>query len=342
MNLRRAVRTYIVPACVTAALGLSALIAAPPAMADPINDARTQLSQLEAQRSAIEDKYNDSKQRLAAAQTRENDLASDIAAQQKQLDALRPTIVWIVTMQRQSSGASMTVDFLMNDTADGFLTQLGTMNSVTNLINGQISQFVSEQDRLADLKSSLQSTVTSIQAEVATQKQLLADAKAKEDAQQKVLNRLTAQQRAAVTAATGGASTSKSKADNTDYTAPAPGSTKASAKALKALAYALKQKGKPYVYGGSGPNSFDCSGLTMMAYKQVGISLPHSAHLQARMGTPVKRADLLPGDLLFFYTPISHVGMYIGNGMMIHASNPRTGIKVSPIEASFNTARRIA
>ncbi|SEP19288.1 C40 family peptidase [Trujillonella endophytica] len=98
--------------------------------------------------------------------------------------------------------------------------------------------------------------------------------------------------------------------------------------AQRAVATALAQVGKPYVWGGGGPNSFDCSGLTQFAYASAGISLPHSSRMQSRMGTPVGLWSLQPGDLLFYYSPVSHVAMYIGDGMMVHASTPGRPVSV--------------
>ncbi len=92
--------------------------------------------------------------------------------------------------------------------------------------------------------------------------------------------------------------------------------------APRVVQIAYQQLGKPYRYAGSGPEVFDCSGLVMYCYAQVGISLPHSSYMQARCGVPVSYADLQPGDLVFFHG-YGHVGMYIGNGQYIHA--PRTG-----------------
>ncbi|MBB3674386.1 C40 family peptidase [Modestobacter versicolor] len=107
---------------------------------------------------------------------------------------------------------------------------------------------------------------------------------------------------------------------------------------------ALAQQGKPYVWAGAGPDSFDCSGLTQFAYAAAGISLPHSSRMQSTLGTPVARADLQPGDLVFFYSPVSHVGIYIGNGQMVHA--PTSGSVVSVVDVDlmggFNSARRLA
>ena len=107
---------------------------------------------------------------------------------------------------------------------------------------------------------------------------------------------------------------------------------------------AMAQRGKPYVWAAAGPGSFDCSGLTAYAYHAAGISLPHSSALQATMGQAVSRANLQPGDLVFFYSPISHVGIYIGNGQMVHAPTSGDVVKVARVDdmGAFAGGRRIA
>jgi cell wall-associated NlpC family hydrolase len=107
---------------------------------------------------------------------------------------------------------------------------------------------------------------------------------------------------------------------------------------------ALAQVGDPYVYGATGPNSFDCSGLTSYAYKAAGITIPRTSKLQSTFGTPVAKADLQPGDLVFFYSPVSHVGMYIGNGQMVHASTAGKPVAVVNLDSmpSYAGARRVA
>jgi cell wall-associated NlpC family hydrolase len=111
----------------------------------------------------------------------------------------------------------------------------------------------------------------------------------------------------------------------------------------QALQAAISRLGDPYVWGAAGPSQFDCSGLVMWAYQQVGISLPHFTGFQWNSGVHVSRNDLEPGDLVFFFPNISHVGMYIGNGMMIDAPNFREVVKVQPIYwSAFVGAVRIA
>ncbi|MGW6604510.1 NlpC/P60 family protein [Streptomyces sp. NPDC055036] len=102
-------------------------------------------------------------------------------------------------------------------------------------------------------------------------------------------------------------------------------------KAAKVLAFARAQIGKPYVWGATGPSSYDCSGLTQAAWKAAGVELPRTTWEQVKAGTRVATDDLLPGDLVFFYDDISHVGIYIGDGMMIHAPKPGANVREESI-----------
>jgi cell wall-associated NlpC family hydrolase len=115
------------------------------------------------------------------------------------------------------------------------------------------------------------------------------------------------------------------------------------AAAQTAVDTALAQQGKPYVWAGAGPDAYDCSGLTQFAYAAAGVALPHNAEMQSTFGVPVSRADLRPGDLVFFYSPIGHVGIYIGNGQMVHAPTSGDVVRVVNIDYmwGYNTARRL-
>jgi cell wall-associated NlpC family hydrolase len=123
--------------------------------------------------------------------------------------------------------------------------------------------------------------------------------------------------------------------------APAVAPTPASQIAVNT---ALAQLGKPYVWGGTGPGGYDCSGLTWSAYRAAGVMLPRTSIAQSTAGVYVDRAHLLPGDLIFFYNPVGHVGMYIGNGQMVHSSTFGQPVKVVPVDwmYGYNSARRVA
>ncbi|KQS73265.1 C40 family peptidase [Modestobacter sp. Leaf380] len=113
--------------------------------------------------------------------------------------------------------------------------------------------------------------------------------------------------------------------------------------AQAAVDAAMTQVGKGYAYGGNGPDAYDCSGLTTAAYAAAGVALPRTSSAQSQVGTPVSRADLVPGDLVFFYSPVSHVGIYVGDGQMVNALNSSTGVVVSSVDMpGFAGASRIA
>jgi cell wall-associated NlpC family hydrolase len=105
---------------------------------------------------------------------------------------------------------------------------------------------------------------------------------------------------------------------------------------------AMSKLGKPYVYGATGPNSFDCSGLVQYAYKAAGITLPRTSAAQSQVGTAVSQSALKPGDLVFFYSGPSHVGIYIGGGNVVHAPTTGDVVKVTPVSAMpFHSARHV-
>jgi peptidoglycan DL-endopeptidase CwlO len=144
---------------------------------------------------------------------------------------------------------------------------------------------------------------------------------------ERLLNRLTSRQRAALT---GGSSGS---------THAPPLSPAAKGAARIAVAFALAQVGDPYQFGAAGPDRWDCSGLTMVAWGRAGVSLPHSSAAQYGIGRHVTRAELQPGDLAFFYSPISHVAMYIGNGQMVDATHTGSDVLVQSLRPAVGFTR---
>ena len=110
----------------------------------------------------------------------------------------------------------------------------------------------------------------------------------------------------------------------------------------QALQAALSKRGDPYVWAAAGPSAFDCSGLVMWAFAQEGIALPHYTGAQWNMGMHVARADLEPGDLVFFGADISHVGIYVGDGLMVDAPNTGAVVRVEPLFSDYVGAVRIA
>jgi peptidoglycan DL-endopeptidase CwlO len=117
-------------------------------------------------------------------------------------------------------------------------------------------------------------------------------------------------------------------APSADRSSPTPPPKAVSGNVGAVIRYAYAQLGKPYQWGATGPGSFDCSGLTMMAWAQAGVSLPHSSRAQIGIGRQVTRSELQPGDLIFRYSPISHVSLYVGNGQQISATHTGSTVKL--------------
>jgi cell wall-associated NlpC family hydrolase len=218
------------------------------------------------------------------------------------------------------------------------LSQMGTLDAIAGHqadVLRQTSQTArearlarAEADRAATKAKKTLDTVTAKQAQLKAQ---ISDYKAE-------YARLTAVQQRVVSRQVAGQAVQAPAA--AVMAAPVAASSQA---AQIAVQTALAQVGKPYVWGASGPDAYDCSGLTMYSYAAAGVALPHSSSAQSGMGIPVSRDQLQPGDLVFFYSPVSHVGMYIGNGQMVHASTSGQPVKVASLDSmgSYNSARRI-
>ena len=191
-----------------------------------------------------------------------------------------------------------------------------------------------EQERLRQLELQRQRE----QEEADRQARLAAEREALESAAAEAADREAADQDVADAPSTG---TAESTAPAAKDEAPAPQGN--SSRAQSAISAATSKVGSTYVWGTSGPSTFDCSGLTSYAYRQVGISLPRSSRAQFSMGSSVAKSDLQPGDLVFYYSPISHVGIYIGNGKIVDAANPRSGVRITTLNSMpFSGARRVS
>ncbi|POG43367.1 glycoside hydrolase [Streptomyces sp. ZL-24] len=187
-----------------------------------------------------------------------------------------------------------------------------------------------EKARLAELERKKEAEAREKAERLAARQ--AAEAKEREAAEKK------AREEAAKESAEAGGSGSGSGSGSGTGTSPGPGTGTGTgagsgyaAKAEKVLAFARAQIGKPYVWGATGPSSYDCSGLTKAAWREAGVTLPRTTWDQVKVGTRVATSDLQPGDLVFFYDDISHVGIYKGDGMMIHAPKPGANVREESI-----------
>jgi len=307
------------------------------AAAAPTDTSAAQTAQLAADAShqleVVTEQLNEAKVQLEQQQAAAAGADQAAADAQAKLDALGGQIRQLARTAYTGDGISRLDVMLTSRSADEFVHQLGTLDAIAGHTNEQVAQVVAVADQAKQAKQAATEAEAKAQKsydEIAAQQKAL-EAKIAEYQQQYAA--LTAPQQQQVVATHGDA-----------QPAPAPMAVvAASGAAQKAVDTALGQVGDPYVYGAAGPNAFDCSGLMQYAYSAAGVSLPHSSASQSRMGTPVSRDQLQPGDLVFFYSPVSHVGMYIGNGQMVHASTSGQPVKVASLASmgSYNSARRI-
>jgi cell wall-associated NlpC family hydrolase len=259
------------------------------------------------------------------------DAAVGVAAQaQAQLDALEPQLRAIAQTGYVGTTRSRLAAFLTSGSAEDLIEQMTTLDQLASHADG----IVAEAAAARAAAEQAQQDATAAAAAAATAE---ADLQARKDQLEDELAgyqadfaRLSVADQVRVQNVLAGPDVVAS---------PAPAPTAAAGVAVRT---ALAQVGDMYGVGASGPNTFDCSGLMLYAYAAAGITLPHSSLAQSRLGVPVSRADLQPGDLVFFYSPISHVGMYIGNGQMVHSSVTGKPVAVTSVDKSgYATARRI-
>jgi cell wall-associated NlpC family hydrolase len=238
------------------------------------------------------------------------------------------------------SGLTSFQALMTSDSADDFVDRMSTLQLVAGHQNGILQSAAGANVAAAQAQAAAQDAAAAAKAtydKVAAQQ---ADLKKQVAEYQAVYDQLTAAEKRSAAGAT------PERASRSERAAPAPsGPVVANSDAAQiAVDTAMAQRGKAYVWAASGPGSFDCSGLTAYAYHAAGINLPHSSALQSTMGQAVSRADLQPGDLVFFYSPVSHVGIYIGNGQMVHAPTTGDVVKVANLDSmgNFVGGRRLA
>jgi cell wall-associated NlpC family hydrolase len=307
--------------------------AADPGRATSAADAAARVAEANHQLEVVSEQVNEA--RVVLEQQQAGAVAADAAAAEarKKLDALDGQIRELARSAYTTQGFTRLDVLLTSDSADEFVHQLGTLDAIA----GHTNDLVSDVASAADQAQSAQDAADEASAQAQ---------KAYDDiaSQQKDLESQIADYQAQYAALSAPQQQQVSRAHGGGESLPVPTSVAApSGAAQVAVNTALAQVGDPYVYGAGGPDAFDCSGLTQYAYSAAGVSLPHSSASQSRMGTPVSRDQLQPGDLVFFYSPVSHVGMYIGNGQMVHASTSGQPVKVASLDSmgSYNSARRI-
>jgi cell wall-associated NlpC family hydrolase len=334
----------------TGAIAVSAGIAFVPQAASAAPDAPAtaqQAAQLMAARAhdleVVTEQFNTARDALAGQQAKAKEATDALTKAQADLAAAQAQIQGIARSAFTGDSTSGFSAMMTSGSADEFVDKMSTLQMVADHQNALLGQVAAASQAAAQAQADAANSEAEAKAtydKVAAQQ---ADLQNQINQYQADFNRLSATEQQAATALASGVTDRASRADRTD---PAPSGpiVANSAAAQTAVDTAMAQRGKPYVWAAAGPGSFDCSGLVLFAYKAAGINLAHSSLQQSQMGQAVSRANLQPGDLIFFYSPVSHVGIYIGNGQMVHAPTSGDVVKVASIDAvgGITAMRRIA
>ncbi|TLS41553.1 hypothetical protein FE633_35790 [Streptomyces montanus] len=293
-----------------------------------VDEVRKQVEKLYEEAEAPTEEYNAVSEEQKKLQ-REAVRAQDrLARKQQEINELREAIGPLAAAQYRSGGVDPSVQLFLSGDPDSYLDQAEMLDRTSNRQAESLRAMQTKQRELTQEREAAQKRLKALEetrTKAGKKKNQVQDKLAKA---RKLLNSLTAAQRAKMEAdqkrddAAAGASDSPST-----YNGPASG------RAKTALDFAYAQLGKPYEWGATGPNSYDCSGLVGAAWRSAGVSLPRTVKQMYDAGRKVSKSDLQPGDIIYWYNDNQHNGMYVGNGKAIHA--PRTGknIEIVPLDS---------
>ncbi|MFF4348056.1 NlpC/P60 family protein [Streptomyces sp. NPDC001530] len=336
-----------------------------------LEEVEKKVNDLYHQAETATEKYNAAKEKTSKQRKSVDTLLDDVAQRTEKLNTAREELGSFAAAQyRTGAAAPNTATLLLADDPQDYFDQTQLMSRLTTRQKAAVDDYITEQaattKKRAEAAKSLQTLTTSqnalktskadVQHKLSEARELLSKLTAEEKARLAAIEKKKqeeaarkaaelAEQQAAAEAAKKAAeqeSSSSTTSGSSDTTSGSSGTTTGSSgstttdssyatKAAKSIAFARAQIGKPYVWGATGPDSYDCSGLTQAAWKAAGVTLPRTTWDQVNAGTTVSLANAQPGDLIFFYDDISHVGLYIGNGMMIHAPKPGAYVREESI-----------
>ncbi|MCV2490169.1 NlpC/P60 family protein [Geodermatophilus sp. YIM 151500] len=344
---------------VTGVVGV--LVASLPAHATPVEKPETsaEAAQLVAARGheleVVAEEFNEAREVMKAQQEAAVVAAAELERAEAALADAQEAVRGVARSAYTGEGLGSFQALLTSESADEFVDRVATLQTIAGHQNGVLDEAASAGVTAARARADAEKAATDAQvqfdavaAEQAALERQVAEYQALYEelsaAERQAALEAAAAAHAAETAA--GRAPEPQRASRGERSAPVPPAPVAAGgpAAAQAVATAMAQRGKPYVWAAAGPGSFDCSGLVQYAYAAAGVTLPHSSKMQAGMGRSVSRGELQPGDLVAFYSPVSHIGIYIGNGQMVHAPTSGDVVKVAPLDymGKITAMRRIA
>ncbi len=310
-----------------------------------LSQVQTRLDQLNTEAESAQEAANAASVAAATAQRSLDQANASLKKAQVAVSDAERFVGQLAAAAYRNGGVDVTLQLLVADDPSQFVAQASAMEGVDRHQAEVLRAAAAGQQRLAQAKLVVQQQLDQLNA---LKTQALAhqnEVQAKVDEGKALLASLQASQRAELLAAQNAKAAAERAANaraaashrvtrSGGHTGGSPGhipSLGGSGIGHAAASYAMSKVGDSYVWGATGPGAFDCSGLTMMAYRAAGVSLPHSSSAQYGSGQHISASSLQPGDLVFYYSPIHHVGIYIGGGMIVHAANPGSGVQYASL-----------
>ncbi len=335
---------------VSVLLALGALVASgvlvTPAHAAPdLQQVRMKVMDLESKAESATERFNESRNELQDVRRQLDALKAKVKRERREMREILGAVDDLARAAYTSGGLDTSLQVLLSEDPNEFLAQAAALDAVQR---GQASALrktatarlrlaqseaavLDKEARAKDLRGRMKEAKEEANDRLAEAERVLANLEEKE---RRRLARLAREEREAARAAALAAQAELNSSSS------AGGGFTGSGRAAKAVMYALSQVGDRYVAAAAGPNSFDCSGLTMTAWRQAGVSLPHYSRSQYSVTRRVPLSQAQAGDLVFYFKRgTHHVGLYIGNGKMVHAANPRSGVVVSNILGPWYSSR---
>ncbi len=280
------------------------------ATADPkpnLQQLAKQAENLHTEIETLSEQYNGERVKLKQAQRAAESAKKTLAVSESELASQRAKATLLAQSTYMAGGLASALAFTQSSNPDTFLDQATTNYALQQQQGEEVAQIGKAIETAERAQASAKARTAEVQ-------DLLTELGSKRTKIERLVTKVESSLFKEVRSQAG-----RNRSSRVKINVPIMGT----GKAAEAARWALTQQLKPYVWGAEGPNSFDCSGLVMWAYQKVGISLPHYTGDQWTAGTHVSRNELRPGDLVFFYSDLHHVGIYIGAGLMVHA--PQTG-----------------
>ncbi|MCL7423669.1 NlpC/P60 family protein [Streptomyces sp. YS415] len=320
-------RVTVLTTAAAAAVAISSQAAnAAPSEKPSKDEVKAKVDKLYEEAEQATEKYNGAKEKQEKLQKEISTIQDNVARGQEDLNEMRDSIGLAAAAQYRTGSIDSSVQLFLSADPDDYLDKASTLDQLSSQ---QVESLKKIQDKQRDLAQDRAEAgeklkdLASTRTELGKKKQEVQD---KLGEAQKLLNSLTAAEKAALAAEEERAS--RSSADRVDLS----GATAGSGRAMAAFQAAQSKIGSPYIYGASGPSSFDCSGLTSWAFAQAGVGIPRTSQAQANAGTRIySQSDLKVGDLVIFYGDLHHVGFYAGNGQVLHAPRSNTVVRYESI-----------